>query len=136
MNQVGEADRIAKRYGRTPDTVKRQKLIGILGAIGVAVVLVVWIVWAGPIRSSSQFEARDLGFSLVDERNVVVQFEISVTPNTPMKCAIQALNAQYAIVGWRVVDIPPSSQRTRVFEQPLRTSETPVTGLLYRCWVP
>jgi hypothetical protein len=136
VNQVDQADRIAARYGRTPDALKKQKVIGIIGAIGVAVVLVAWIVWAGPIRTSSQFQARDLGFSIVDERNIVVQFEITVTPNTGMECAVQALNAQYGIVGWRVVDIPPSSQRTRVFEQPLRTSDMPVTGLLYRCWVP
>jgi hypothetical protein len=136
VNQVDQADRIAARYGRTPDAQKRQRAIGIIGAIGVAVVLVAWIVWAGPLRMSSQFEARDLGFSIVDERNIIVQFEITVTPNTRMECAVQSLNAQYGIVGWRVVDIPPSSQRTRVFEQPLRTSEMPVTGLLYRCWVP
>ena len=136
MNQVGQVDRIAERYGRTPGAQKRQKTIGIIGAIIVAVVLVAFIVWAGPMRTSSQFQARDIGFTLVDERNVVVQFEITVTPNTPMECAVQALSAEYGIVGWRVVDIPPSSQRTRVFEQLLRTSETPVTGLLYRCWVP
>jgi hypothetical protein len=136
VNQVDQADRIAARYGRTPTAQKRQKVIGIIGAIGVAVVLVAWIVWAGPLRTSGQFQARDLGFSIVDERNIVVQFEITVPPNTAMECAVQALSAEYGIVGWRVVTIPPSSQRTRVFEQPLRTSETPVTGLLYRCWVP
>jgi len=136
VNQVEQTDRIELRYGRTPEARKRQKAIGIIGAIGVAAVLVVWIIWAGPIRTSSQFQARDLGFSILDERNIVVQFEITVTPNTRMECAVQALSAEYGIVGWRVVDIPPSSQRTRVFEQPLRTSETPVTGLLYRCWVP
>jgi hypothetical protein len=136
VNQVDKADHVAARYGRTPDAQKRQKVIGITGAIGVAVVLVAWIAWAGPLRASSQFQARDLGFSIVDERNIVVQFEITVTPNTQMECAVQALSAEYGIVGWRVVDIPPSSQRTRVFEQPLRTSDMPVTGLLYRCWVP
>ncbi len=136
MNQVDQVDRIAARYGRTPEAKKRQKALGMIGAIGVAVVLVAWIVWAGPLRTSSQFQARDLGFTIVDQRNIVVQFEISVTPNTRMECAVQALSAEYGIVGWRVIDIPPSSQRTRVFEQPLRTSEMPVTGLLYRCWVP
>jgi hypothetical protein len=136
VNQVDQTERIAARYGRTPKTLKRQRAIGIVGAIGVAVVLVAWIVWAGPMRASSQFQARDLGYSIVDERNIVVQFEITVTPNTRMECAVQALSADYGIVGWRVVEIPPSQQRTRVFEQPLRTSETPVTGLLYRCWVP
>jgi hypothetical protein len=133
---VNQADRIATRYGKTPQAQKRQKAIAIAGAIGVTIVLIAWIIWAGPLRTSSQFQARDLGFSIVDDRNITVQFEITVTPTTRLECAVQALSAQYGIVGWRVVDIPPSSQRTRVFEQPLRTSEKPVTGLLYRCWVP
>ena len=136
MNQVSSDDRIALRYGKTAGAKKRQKTLAIIGAIGVTVVMIAWIIWAGPIRTSSQFQARDLGYSLVDDRNVVVQFEITVTPNTAMACAVQSLSADYGIVGWKVVDIPPSTQRTRVFQQPLRTSDTPVTGLLYRCWVP
>ena len=136
MKQVSPDDLLAERYGITASAKKRQKTVAIIGAIGVAVVLVAWIIFAGPLRMSSQFQARDLGYSLIDDRNVVVQFEISVTPNTRMECAVQALSADYAIVGWAVVDIPPSDQRIRVFQQPLRTSDTPVTGLLYRCWVP
>jgi len=67
---------------------------------------------------------------------VSVRVEVSVGPGTPMSCAVQALNAQYGIVGWVIVDLPESTQRTRVFNQVVRTSETAVTGLLYRCWVP
>jgi hypothetical protein len=136
VNQVEATDRIAARYGRTPQAAKRSKALGYLGGASVAVVLVAWLWWAGVSQPGAQFEARDLGYSIVDERNIVVFFEITVTPDTPMKCAIQSLNAEYGIVGWQVVTIPPSQQRTRVFEQALRTSEMPVTGLLYRCWVP
>lgn len=110
-------------------------MLAIVGGSGVAIVLIAWLWWAGLEQPSAQFQARDLGYSLVDDRNIIVQFEITVAPNTPMRCAVQALNAEYGIVGWRIVDIPESDNRTRVFEQPLRTSEKPVTGLLYRCWV-
>lgn len=136
MKQETSAEDLAARYGNTPQAAQRQKIIAIVGAIGVAVVLVVWIVFASPIRSSSQFQARDLGYIYNDDRNITVQFEITVAPNTPMECAVQALNAEYGIVGWRVIDIAPSEQRTRIFQQPLRTSENAVTSLLYRCWVP
>jgi hypothetical protein len=51
-------------------------------------------------------------------------------------CAVHALNASYGIVGWVVVDVPPSEQWTRVFDTTLRTSEFAVTGLLYECWLP
>jgi len=136
VNHVEANDRIAARYGRTPQAAKRSQFIAYLGGASVAIVLVAWLWWAGVSQPGGQFEARDLGYSIVDERNIVVFFEITVNPQTPMKCAIQSLNAEYGIVGWQVVTIPPSQQRTRVFEQALRTSEMPVTGLLYRCWVP
>jgi len=136
VNQVNQAESLDARYGRGPATNRRNKTVAIIGGVGVAVVFLAWIWWAGVQQPTSQFQARDLGYSIVDERNIVVQFEITVSPNTPMTCALQSLNAEYGIVGWQIVDIPASEQRTRVFEQPLRTSEKPVTGLLYRCWLP
>lgn len=136
MNQSGTSDRIAERYGRTPRAAMRSKVLAYTGAAFVAVVLVAWLWWAGGGQPGAQFQARDLGYSIVDDRHIVVSFEITVTPETPMQCALQSLNAEFGIVGWRVITIPASPQRTRVFEQELRTSEMPVTGLLYRCWVP
>lgn len=135
MNQAPTTDRMDARYGRTPGRLKRQRTLAIIGGAGIAAVFIAWIWWAGLLQPSAQFQARDLGYTLIDDQNIVVQFEITVPPNTPMQCAVQALNAEYGIVGWRIVDIPGSDARTRVFEQPLRTSEKPVTGLLYRCWV-
>lgn len=136
MNQVSPAERIAERYGQTQAAARRQKTIGIIGGAGIAVVFAAWLWWAGLEQPDAQFQARDIGYSIADNRNITVQFEITVTPNTGMRCALQALNAEYGIVGWQIVDIAPSEQRTRVFNHPLRTSEMPVTGLLYRCWVP
>lgn len=128
--------RPADRYGTTEKSRRTNRLFGVIGGVGVAVVLVVWVWWAGLAQPGAKFETRDLGWSLVDERTISVRFEVSVSPGTDMSCALQALNGQYGIVGWVVVDIPPSDTRTRVFNQAIRTSETPVTGLLYRCWVP
>jgi hypothetical protein len=136
VNQVSQNERIAARYGQTPSAATRQKAIGIVGGIGVAGVLLAWLWWAGFLQPDAQFQARDIGYSIADNRNITVQFEITVTPNTGLRCAVQALNAEYGIVGWTIVDIDPSEQRTRVFQQPLRTSEMAVTGLLYRCWLP
>lgn len=135
LGSIEDNERLAKRYGRTRSTRRFNKTVAAVGAAGFAAVLVSWLWWAGLAQPTAQFEARDLGWERVDERAVTVRFELSITPGTPMSCAVQALNAQYGIVGWVVVDIPESTQRTRVFEQEVRTSETAVTGLLYRCWV-
>jgi len=127
---------LAERYGRTRSDSARQRLWGIIGASGVAVVLLAWLGWAGLGQPTAQFETRDLGYELISDREVTVRFELSAPPGMEISCAIQALNASYGIVGWAVVDIPPADVRTRVFNQPLRTSEQAVTGLLYECWQP
>ena len=127
---------LAERYGTTKGDSTRQRLWGIIGASGIAVVLLAWLGWAGLGQPTAQFETRDLGYELISEREINVKFELSAPPGMEISCAIQALNASYGIVGWAVVDIPPAEVRTRVFNQPLRTSEPAVTGLLYECWQP
>jgi len=127
---------LSERYGHTSRTRRNTRWLGITAGVGFAIVLVAWLWWAGLAQPTAQFETRDLGWERVDDRSVSVRFEVSVAPGTPMSCAVQALNAQYGIVGWVIVDLPESTQRTRVFNQVVRTSETAVTGLLYRCWVP
>lgn len=128
-------ERPAERYGVSPESKRRTRAWGILGGAGTAVVLIAWLWWAGLAQPTAQFEARDLGWEATGEREISVQFELSVDPGAAMSCAVQALNAQYGIVGWVIADIPSSTDRTRVFEQRVRTSETAVTGLLYRCWL-
>ena len=127
---------LRERYGQTPRAHRTNKRVGIIAGAGFAIVLLAWLWWAGLAQPTAQFETRDLGWQRVDDRSVSVRFEVSVAPGTPMSCAVQALNAQYGIVGWVIVDLPESDVRTRVFNQVVRTSETAVTGLLYRCWVP
>lgn len=135
-DDAGQADLVASRYGTTPRSRTRQRLLAYTGAAGVTVVLIAWLAWAGLAQPTAQFETRDLGYELVIDREVVVKFELSAQPGTELACAVQALNASYGIVGWQVLEIPASDERTRVFNQPVRTSEQAVTGLLYECWVP
>lgn len=108
----------------------------IAGGIGVVGVLAAWIVWGGLSGSNAQLETRELGYRDVTDTSITVRWEVSADPGSEIACAIQALNESFGIVGWKVVTIPASDARTRVFEESLRTSEPPVTGLPYRCWLP
>lgn len=130
-----DSDLLSSRYGRTAQSGRHQKIWAITGVAGVAAVLIAWLWWAGLAQPAAQFETRDLGYELISDREVIVKFEVSAPPGTQINCAVQALNASYGIVGWQVLEIPASEQRTRVFNQPVRTSEQAVTGLLYQCWV-
>ncbi len=128
--------RLDERYGRTARSSRTNRAIGVVTVVGFTVVLGAWLWWGGVLETPSQLQYRDVAHTIVDETEVSVTYEITAAPGTTATCAVQALNASYGIVGWRIVEIPASDRWTRVFDTTLRTSEPAVTGLLYECWLP
>ena len=123
------------RYGRTPRFSRRSKLISYVTAGAFALVFGAWLLWAGILGAPAQLDARDTAHNIVSPTEVSVSWELTVAPGTATSCAVQALNADFSVVGWKVVPIAASQQRTRTFTQSLKTSELSVTGLIYRCWL-
>jgi hypothetical protein len=128
-------DLLQARYGRSPARRRRTRLIAIVAGAAVLAVVIAWVVWAGLLGPSASLGSRDLGYSLVGEDAIEVRYEVTADAGAPVSCALQALNSTFAIVGWKVIAIPPSDQGTRQFRETLRTSEPAVTGLIYRCWL-
>ncbi|WP_167550840.1 DUF4307 domain-containing protein [Cryobacterium arcticum] len=124
-----------KRYGRTPGTRLRDRRVLWIVAGAFAVILTAWVVWAGLDGAGPSIEARDTRHSIIDENTISVTFEVSVPSGTPSSCAVQALNESFTVVGWKVIDVPPSDQYTRSFTEVLHTTELSNTGLIYRCWL-
>ncbi|MDO9590540.1 MAG: DUF4307 domain-containing protein [Microcella sp.] len=125
-----------ERYGRTPDSESRTRTAMIIAGVLFAIVFTAWVVWGGLSGTNATIETRELGYSNVTETAIDVRWEVSVTPGTEVSCAIQALNESFGIVGWRIVDLPVSNDRTRVLVETIRTAEPAVTALPYRCWLP
>ena len=125
-----------ERYGRTVGGERRTRRILIAGAITLAAILTAGVVWGGLSGTSATLETRELGYADATDTSITVQWEVSAPPGTAVECALQALNSSFGIVGWTIVEIPPSTDRTRAFAQTVRTSEPAVTGLPYRCWLP
>ena len=123
------------RYGRSRGFTKRQRVIGIVVAGAFALVFAAWLVWAGLLGDAASIETRDSGYVISSDSLVSVQFQVTADADTALSCAVQALNESFAVVGWRVVQLPASSERTRSFTEDVRTSELAVTGLIYRCWL-
>lgn len=123
------------RYGRTAKVRTRGRFIAWAAGVAVAVVFIAWVVWAGLDGTAPQLEVRDTGFQLT-ETTATARFQVTVDPGTKVRCAVQALNESFEIVGWKVVDLPPSDERTRGFVETVRTTMEPNTGLIYRCWLP
>ncbi len=124
-----------ERYGRTPDAERRTRRLMIIAGVVFAAVFTAWVVWGGLSGTNAELEVRELGYANVTDTSIEVRWEVSVEPGTTVSCAVQALNESFGIVGWRIVELPASPERTRVFVETIRTAEPPVTGLPYRCWL-
>ncbi len=128
--------RLDERYGRTAGAERRTRRLMTIAGVIFAAVFTAWVVWGGLSGTNAELETRDLGYANITDTSIDVRWEISAAPGTDVSCAIQALNESFGIVGWRIFDLPSSTERTRVFVETLRTAERPVTGLPYRCWLP
>lgn len=135
MSTSPDASTIEERYGRTPDRRQRTRLLAILAAVGVIVVVIAWVVWVGLFGAQAGLGTRDLGYVLDGDTAIEVRYEVTVDAGRTSACALQALNSDFGIVGWKVIDIPASDKGTRQFRETLATSEPAVTGLIYRCWL-
>lgn len=135
--QLGTA--LDRRYGRTPQRGRRARLLAIVAAIAVVVTVIAWVVWVGLFSPSASLDSRDLGYSeIAGEAGgdaIEVRYEVTADAGASVSCALQALSHDFAIVGWKVVELPPGDTRTRQYREVLRTSEPAVTGLIYRCWL-
>lgn len=132
---VASDDELAERYGRGPRNRRRSMWWFAATAAAFAVVFGAWLWWGGLSSPAAQLEARDAAYEVIDDRTVRVDWRLTVEPGTPAECAVQALNGRYGVVGWKVVEVPPSEQRTRLLTEQLRTTERAETGLIYRCWL-
>lgn len=123
------------RYGRTRSSHVRTRIVVVASAIAFAVVFAAWLIWGGLLGAPAQLQANDLAHRVIDEETVEVTWQFTVEPGTDARCAVQALNSTFAIVGWKIVEVPASPVRTRDLTQRLLTTEPAVTGLIYRCWL-
>lgn len=128
--------RLDERYGRTPGADKRTRTQMIIAGVIFALVFTAWVVWGGLSGTNASLETRDLGYSAATETTIDVRWDVSAAPGAEVTCALQALNASFGIVGWKIVELGASTERTRVFVDTIRTAEPAVTALPYRCWLP
>ena len=134
----GDVDRSAEvgaRYGRTAATKRRDRwLLIVLGAL-IVVVMVCWTLWAGldQVRGSS-VNVDTGGYAIADSQHVTVTFTVSADAGASVACAIEAQDVEFAITGWRVVQLPISSKTTRSFTETVRTAQPSVSGSVDSCW--
>jgi len=132
----GATARLDARYGRSSSTRRRGRWIAVAVAASFVVVFAAWVVFAAFDGDGAKLESTDVGYTVLDDRAVDVQYTISTPPGAEVSCAVQAQNQKFSIVGWKVVHLPASSTYSTTYTTSLATSERAVTGLIYECWLP
>lgn len=124
------AQELDDRYGRT----RRRRLPWIIGIL-LAVTVVGYFSWSTITQSMNSVDADDLGFEVSDEYSVEVRFQVSGVAGKDVACAIEALDEEFGVVGWKVVEIPASEEHSKAFTEQVKTVAEATTGLVNSCWV-
>lgn len=123
------------RYGRTRVRTVRARWFAIIVGAVVLVVVAGWVIWAGLLGTGASIETADVGVTIVDASTVELHERVTVDPGTRVTCSFQALDIDFGIVGWKIVDLPAAAERNRTFTERLRTSAPAVSGLIGSCWL-
>ncbi len=124
------AQELDERYGRT----RRRRLPWIVGILLVIAVVGVFG-WMTFMQSANSVDADDLGFEVADEHSVTVRFQVTGGQGKDVACAIEALDEEFGIVGWKIVEIPASEEHLQRLSTTVPTVAEATTGLVNSCWV-
>ncbi|WP_417508185.1 DUF4307 domain-containing protein [Microbacterium sp.] len=124
------AEDLDQRYGRT----RRRRLPWLLTIIA-AVIVVAIAAWMTISQSANSVTSDDLGFEVVDSHEVTVRFQISNAHGKEVACAVEALDEEFGVVGWKIVEIPKLESHIQQFTTTVPTVSEATTGLVNACWV-
>jgi len=120
------------RYGRGGS--RRRRRAAWAAVIAVAVLVVGWFGWYTLTNPENGVAADATSFRL-EERSVTVDFQLTAPAGTTVACAIEALDEDYGVVGWKIVEIPASDAHVRAFTEVVPLVAEATTGLVNDCWV-
>lgn len=127
------AQQLDERYGRVPRPGRRRAIWWVIGVLAAASVL--WLAWVTVSNAINTVGVDDTGYEVVDERTVSVSFQVTPPRGAGFACALEALDEQFGVVGWRVVEFPASEATSRAFTETIPTVGPATTGLVQSCWV-
>lgn len=124
------AQKLDERYGRS-----RGRRWPWITAGAVALALVVAYAWMTVAASMSSVDSDALGFQVVDEHSVSLSFQVSGHADADLFCALEALDEEFGVVGWRIVEVPADGSPARAMTELIPTVAEATTGLVKACWV-
>jgi hypothetical protein len=122
---------LESRYGRS-GVKKRDRIFAVTVAVLALLAFLAWALWF-TISDANRVTHRDVAYEIVDEYSAKVTFEVTRQPGQSVVCSVKVLNQAFAIVGYKTVEIAPSTARSQVIITNLNTTELGVSGLVDRC---
>ncbi len=124
------AEQLDERYGRTRTRRTPWIIAGVIAMLGVGA-----FGWMIVAQSMSSVDADDLGYELVDEHTVDVRFQVTGVQGKDVVCVVEALDEEFGVVGWKVVEIPAGDSHSQALSASVPTVAAATTGLVNTCWV-
>lgn len=85
-------------------------------------------------QNGQQVSWQDIGYTADSDQALNVKFEVTAAVGTEVACAVEALNASKATVGWKILEIPASDQLTRTVTTKLIVTNPAVAVTTRECW--
>ncbi|MCS3841964.1 DUF4307 domain-containing protein [Microbacterium sp. AK031] len=123
------APELDERYGRG----RRSRTSWIVGG-AIALVVIVIASWMTVSQSMNAVDADDLSYELVDEHTVTVRFQVTAPQGKDLACAVEALDEEFGVVGWKIVEIPAGDSHMQQLTATIPTVAEATTGLVNSCW--
>ena len=124
-----ENDLLATRYG------KRAKLSKVswrwISAIGIAL-MAIGVLFAS-MANYNPVQSQDIGFSVKDPTQVILDFELTKPIDAVAVCSVEALNEQFGQVGYKVIEIGPQETGKVRLSVSINTTELATTALVDEC---
>jgi hypothetical protein len=130
MTTTAELD---DRYGRTPHPVRRRFVW--IAVAAVAVFGIGWLGWTAVSNSIDAVSIDDLGYEVRDAHTVEVSFQLTAPVGRTVACAVQALDQEFGVVGWKIVQYEGDGDHRMRHTEIIPTVSEATTGLVESCWV-
>lgn len=126
-------DMLDERYGRRRST--RSRVTAWVVGGGIAAIVVLLFAWMTISNSANSIDATTTAFHLEDARSATLNFQLTSPQGQPIACALEAQDEEHGVVGWKIVEYPPSEDHTRAFAEVIPTVGAATTVLVNSCWV-
>ena len=127
-------DYLANRYGNSKAKARNQRILWT--TVG-ATLLIGFFIWSISINfaAPSKISAEVHSFSVISD----LQTQMEITVENPTKqngvCAVQVLNASYAVVGYKELAISGDLGEVATIQAVLNTTNQGVSATVDRCWL-